>query len=752
MQQNAASWFLVNDYFDQLLLDIGDDPRGYQSFRYLENRITRALRGLLSCAVSVASDPLAVPDILKTGTFAIYCNLCPFPLLNEKLRDSGRLRLLRDRGEHDPALGSASGCTLRAAAPIAIARAASELILRLTGFDSVEEVRTSKAYQTAHDFLRATIWDRPTTLPTLLPSIFQFFHLSMWAAFLSGPKPSESVEVKLLPILTAFSRSRVLGVRCLAVAALLDIRPIDEVYEWGRYISSGFDGHHCAGSRERLQRWFKNMTWEGAYESPFEDFWMAWPTNDHIIWEHHKGVETDWRTLALALAENINGETLNRKEEPDDLKNTEPEPEGDSPSLEEIMPSILNALDDTFDPEKATTIRLLASLVEGNCADLFRQVAKAVEDYPGCAYGHCILSLMPHTQALGAAKEGLLLVAEMPNYYHCELGDTHDYPHPLHDYMLRRASVHTWVVMQGPVRSGLLTLVGQDRDRDRDRTDPIFQDRDRTKRLLGPDWDRGPVPVRTGPGPMGSPNRSRTGPDRSQYQNFTAPASIELGHPPKWLEIHKHSTNWAIMPLHDWTLQHYAWVQGVQLFSASGLSNVGSDVQAAAAAFIASVHHDVEEIFYPKLNDGSIEMASYDERGLLFWYILLSIAMFGTEFPEDSTKHILASTNFLADWDPPIEDVWVRFTAFGDCVPCGPQERAPWSAVVDRVDDLIESGQDPGEPVKCDWRELKRSKHLCQRCDSPGALLMRGAYCSWCDEVSESSPEAWLGSLLGESV
>ncbi|RDX41575.1 hypothetical protein OH76DRAFT_1412038 [Lentinus brumalis] len=43
------------------------------------------------------------------------------------------------------------------------------------------------------------------------------------------------------------------------------------------------------------------------------------------------------------------------------------------------------------------------------------------------------------------------------------------------------------VVMQGPVRSGLLTLFGQDRDRDRDRTDPIFQDRDRTKRLLGPD-------------------------------------------------------------------------------------------------------------------------------------------------------------------------------------------------------------------------------------------------------------------------
>ncbi|KAI0697324.1 hypothetical protein C8T65DRAFT_743242 [Cerioporus squamosus] len=620
MQQNTALqpfFNLSHDFFDRLLIDVGQsasyqdaedrilwnlsgwvagDPRGYPTFRYYEYRLTRALRGLPSDTVLFASEPPADPDVIKAGGFAIYCALCPLPLLNEWFQDSvcqARLRALllcpksrRLTCDTLCSLARKEGCDFREIlentilllaqhpdadfTPASIARAASELIL--ISHNSGQDARATEAYRTAHELLMSTLRDRPATLPSLLPDIFDFYRLSLRMAKADTDEDEHGVEVELLPILMAFSKSRILSVRCLAVAALLALRPLDKLHDRGRYM---IDGRRQVVRHERLAREHNSMAWQDSYDSPFGAFFKAWPTEFKLreVWEHYRGAETDWRAFAIALAESMQVEP--DWEEPDDVIMNDTSEDDYRSWLEGVMPSVVDALDDDFDPEAATILRLFASLVMGNFADLWKQAWKAVGDHPDCAYVHCVLSLFPEcNQGLIAAKEGLISGA-LPD---CNT----DRPHVLRDWLLRRASLH-------------------------------------------------------------------------------------------------------------------AWEQGLRLIRRANLSDVGSSAQ-IAAAFISSAHHDMEEIFGTRLdNENEVQKKTSESLTHLVWYILLSVALYGTKIPED-TKAYLLRIDFPTD-PPPLEDAWKQYTPFYD-VHCGSQEQEPWTEVVNHVDNLIEGSQGPGERLR----------------------------------------------------
>ena len=321
-------------------------------------------------------------------------------------------------------------------APLVIAQAARELFLASP--DSGIDVLRSQTFQTAYAVIKRTLLNPRAPLPTLLPDIFRFFHLSLWAAH-NVELEETAVIAELAPILMAFSKSQVITVRCLAVAALLALEPLDGLYDRARYMVTGLDEHRQPVRHERLEKVFSSLAWEDLDSHPFQAFLSACISDSEevaAISEHYRGPETDWRALALSVADTVRQSGFPTKGSGDvSMSNTSGE---GLPYLTEITPALMAALNDGSDPEAASIIRLLDCMLNGNLTDLWAQARRAVEQHPTSAYARCVLSLLPDwIQGLSAAKQGLLCLDR-------DVIHSSNLPHTLRDWLWRRASVQAW--------------------------------------------------------------------------------------------------------------------------------------------------------------------------------------------------------------------------------------------------------------------------------------------------------------------
>ncbi|RPD56398.1 hypothetical protein L227DRAFT_578860 [Lentinus tigrinus ALCF2SS1-6] len=188
---------------------------------------------------------------------------------------------------------------------------------------------------------------------------------------------------------------------------------------------------------QRLTRLLKTMSWQKpCSDSPFVAFYEACANScDYalIIAEHYKGMETDWRALALALTRATENPGVR---DPSIDMRMDTSNDSALPRLEDIAFHLLAALDNSFDPEAATVIRLLVHLVNDDLQNLSKHTEQVVTRYRTCAYIQCLWSLFPNwSTGLQAAKEGLLC-----RYAIRSRGS----PDVLRDWMLRRAAVHAW--------------------------------------------------------------------------------------------------------------------------------------------------------------------------------------------------------------------------------------------------------------------------------------------------------------------
>ncbi|RPD71461.1 hypothetical protein L226DRAFT_525319 [Lentinus tigrinus ALCF2SS1-7] len=435
------------------------DPRE-PTYQYLDHLLTRAMHGLPPSPRFV-SELRADPELLKTGAFVLFCTKCPPNLLNERFQDSDFLARLgvflqstKSRSltcEVLISLAREEACDCRRVlenlifiltqypdtdfAPAAVAQAVCELIL--TSSEPGIDVLRSETFHTAYGFIKRALLDPHTPLPSLLPSIFRFFYLSLSAA---GGLDTEFGEgfamTELLPILMAFSKSQVIGVRCLAVRALSALQPLEGRYDRALYMVTGLDQPEPL-VHQRLTRLLKTMSWQKpCSDSPFVAFYEACANScDYalIIAEHYKGMETDWRALALALTRATENPGVR---DPSIDMRMDTSNDSALPRLEDIAFHLLAALDNSFDPEAATVIRLLVHLVNDDLQNLSKHTEQVVTRYRTCAYIQCLWSLFPNwSTGLQAAKEGLLC-----RYAIRSRGS----PDVLRDWMLRRAAVHAW--------------------------------------------------------------------------------------------------------------------------------------------------------------------------------------------------------------------------------------------------------------------------------------------------------------------
>ncbi|RPD56411.1 hypothetical protein L227DRAFT_258413 [Lentinus tigrinus ALCF2SS1-6] len=612
-------------------IPLAGDPRGESAITYLEELLNTAMHDPPSFSRLAAEFPVDL-DLLMAGAFALYCTICPIPLLSQRLQDPGFLAILepflqspktrRQTCEVLFSLASKDDCDCRRVlektisilawgpdkdfAPAAVARAASELILASpeSGMDVLER----EEFRTALRFIKSTLVDQRAPLPALLPPIFRFFHLSLWAAH-NAELEKTAVVAELLPILMAFSKSQVISVRCLAIAALLALEPLDALYDRARYVDSGLDERRQPLRHKRLERVLSSVAWQDPMDSPFSAFLVACPTNeesDAAISQHYRSAETDWPAPGVAVADTLRHPRIVSAVSRDvSMSDTQ---EGGLPCLGKIVPALVSALDDGSDPEAAAIIRLLAAQYNGSLPDLWAQARKAVEQHPTSAYAHCVLSLFPAwAQGLHAVKEGLRFLDQ-------DLICKHDnVPHALRDWLWRRASVQAW--------EGALFFIGQ-----------------------------------------------------------------------------------------------------------GDLSSSGRAAQ-LVAAFVSSAHHDLESILYARQQEADIEALPDKSPELLVWYVLLSVALFGTQIPDVTIDGV---ERLDIDTKPCVEDSWLQFTWFDDIV--SPQSQDPWKEVVNHVDNLIvsaEAARGSTAPLLYDYLSL-REGYFCELCKSPAALLIDGIHCQEC--------------------
>ncbi|RPD56409.1 hypothetical protein L226DRAFT_615473 [Lentinus tigrinus ALCF2SS1-7] len=412
---------------------LGKNLRNDREFRRIEKQLENAFCGNRSPTTTIHRTTTD-PEALKGGIFVTYCIMSPVSLLNERLHDDAwltRLKTLlespKSRSQTCEALlwvtrldGCDTGHALNRMRSIlsklpdddcglrAIIQATSHLILS-SPEGTLEHPLGSDGFRIAYETIEGALVRDPPRL-SLLPDIFQCLRLTLWAAR-DGGEEYEGLMMEILPALLAFTRSRLVSIRSLAVTALLSLAPAHGPFDGCKIAQAERTVPSCSVNDE-LPRCLpaSAKVWRNLVDSPFATFLAGVPTNEAyrgVMAQLYLGALTNWRSLAFALVELIDPVGVETQGmEMNDIYYNE-----DYPTLDEITNELVNALEKTRDPEAASILRLRAALAKGRIVDALAQAREAARKYPACAFAQCVLSLFPdHAEGLKAAQQGLASV------------------------------------------------------------------------------------------------------------------------------------------------------------------------------------------------------------------------------------------------------------------------------------------------------------------------------------------------------